>query len=60
MNSTLFWDNSQQLKLQVHPWTLQDDKLMYTKDTVEEYHKFFEVGVQGIFVEFPHTSKTII
>lgn len=44
----------------MHPWTLQDDILQFTKQTVDEYLVYFNRGVQGIFVEFPDTAKALI
>lgn len=60
LKSETFWQMSQYLQLQVHPWTLQDDIPMFTKDVVDEYMWYFNRGVQGIFIEFPHTAKALI
>lgn len=53
-----FRDMAKTYKLQVHPWTLLDDALKWTSNPVDELNYFVTTGVNGIFVEFPHTAVT--
>lgn len=42
--------------LGVHPWTMRDDKHLYTKNPITDYKLFADWGVDYLFTEFPHTS----
>ena len=44
------------LNLLVHPWTLQDDKLRYATNSVDEVKVYIQKGVDGIFTEFPQST----
>ncbi|MGV3522894.1 MAG: glycerophosphodiester phosphodiesterase [Candidatus Sericytochromatia bacterium] len=45
------------LGLKVHPWTFRSDKEYlatdYNAQTEAEYHQFFDLGVDGVFSDFP-------
>lgn len=47
------------LGLEVHPWTFRDDRL---PDGIaapyDEYALFFELGVDGLFSDFPDTARS--
>jgi hypothetical protein len=40
----------------VHPWTLKDDFLIHTTNPIKENMLYMNMGVDGIFTEFPHVS----
>ena len=44
--------------LQVHTWTMRDDRLdaVYKGDAVAEYFELFDMGVDGLFSDFPDTA----
>lgn len=44
------------LELKVHPWYIRDDFLTVGSDAYEENRKFYEVGLDGVFTEYPHTT----
>ncbi len=44
------------LKLQVHPYVIQDDNLQYSDNAITENHAYIQKGVDGLFTEFPHTT----
>lgn len=48
------------LGLAVHPFTLQDDKLIYRKSAYEETKLYVDVGIDGIFCEFPQITYTLL
>jgi len=56
---SLFLKTAKLLKLKVHPWTQQDDMLKHTSNPVEETMTYLNMGVDGMFVEFPHLTKSI-
>ena len=37
----------------IHPWPLQDDKLIYRSLPYEETHMFVVKGIDGYFAEYP-------
>ena len=41
--------------IQVHPWVLQDDLLVYSNNPIEEAKIWKAKGVDGYFTEFPET-----
>lgn len=45
--------------LAVHPYTLQDDMLVYTNNPIEENLMYMVKGVDGIFTEFPHMTYSV-
>lgn len=47
------------LELAVHPYTVQDDKLHYTSKVYDETELYINKGVDGLFVEFPHTQYVL-
>jgi glycerophosphoryl diester phosphodiesterase len=44
------------LGLKVHPWYIRDDFLTVGANAYEENRKFYEVGLDGVFTEYPHTT----
>ena len=55
-----FIEQMHDLDLAVHPYTDQDDHLKY-KDTVyDEAALYVNKGVDGLFVEFPHSQYVIL
>jgi glycerophosphoryl diester phosphodiesterase len=57
--SDIFWAGAKGLELQVHPWTLKDDELVHTSNPIDENLFYMKYGVDGMFVEFPHMTKTV-
>ena len=53
---SLFIQECHKLGLLVHPWTLQDDKLRYTSNSVDEVKVYVQKGIDGIFTEFPQST----
>ena len=47
------------LKLEIHPWTLQDDMLKHLTNPIEENILYIQKHVTGMFVEFPHMTKEV-
>ena len=47
------------LDLQVHPWTLRDDELLYRDNSAAENALYFNKGVDGIFTEFVSTTWNV-
>jgi glycerophosphoryl diester phosphodiesterase len=47
------------LKLEIHPWYVRDDILDHTNNPIEENIFYFNMGVNGIFTEFPHLTLTV-
>ena len=45
--------------LAVHPYTLKDDMLQWTANSIDEHLLYFNKQVDGIFTEFPHNTKAI-
>jgi glycerophosphoryl diester phosphodiesterase len=52
-----FIEECHKLGLAVHPYSLQDDMLKWTKGVLDEHILFINKGVDGIFTEFPHTTR---
>lgn len=48
------------LELAVHPYTVQDDKLHYESKVYDETELYVNKGVDGLFVEFPHTQYVLL
>ena len=52
--------NAHQLGLVVHPYTFRNEQRRlatdYAKNPANEYLKFFEAGVDGVFSDFPDTA----
>lgn len=48
------------LELAVHPFTLQDDILIYRESAFEETKLYVEKGIDGIFCEFPLSTYTLL
>ena len=52
-------DDAHALGLEVHPWTFRDDRLPGGFDTpYDEYARFFALGVDGLFSDFPDTARS--
>lgn len=51
-------DNAHAAGLKVHSWTMRDDRLdaSYGGDAVAEYLDLFDMGVDGLFSDFPDTA----
>ena len=47
------------LDIAVHPWEIQDDYLKFEKTVYAETSRYINKGVDGVFVEFPHTQYTL-
>ncbi|MEO0882182.1 MAG: glycerophosphodiester phosphodiesterase family protein [Pseudomonadota bacterium] len=48
------------LGLQIHPWTIRDDRIGAGYDTVEdELAALFALGVDGVFTDFPATAARV-
>ena len=45
--------------LAVHPYTLQDDHVVYTANGTNETEMFVNKGVDGIFTEFVSATYTV-
>lgn len=54
-----FCDEAHENMLAVHPYSLQDDFLKYTKDPIDENILYVNKGVDGVFTEFPHLTKAV-
>ena len=48
------------LDLAVHPYTDQDDHLHYASTVYDEAEIYVNKGVDGLFVEFPHSQYVIL
>ena len=50
--------------LQVHPWTFRNEQMHlladYAGDPLAEYRAFIELGVDGVFSDFPDTARKAI
>lgn len=69
-NKALLWSGSgepsallteaKSLGLQVHPWTIRDDRIGVGYETVaDELSALFELGVDGVFTDFPATAVSV-
>jgi len=45
------------LELAVHPYTLQDDRLVYRDNAYDESQLYVDKGIDGVFCEFPHSES---
>jgi glycerophosphoryl diester phosphodiesterase len=58
--STGLLEAAQALGLQVHPWTFRDDVLpSHYSSTSDELRAFFDLGVDGVFTDFPGTAMAV-
>ena len=48
-----------ELEMAVHPWEIQDDELQLEDTVYKETSRYINKGVDGVFVEFPHTQYTL-
>ena len=48
------------LDLAVHPYTDKDDDLKFGDTVYDQAENFVNKGVDGLFVEFPHTQYTLL
>jgi glycerophosphoryl diester phosphodiesterase len=50
--------------LKVHPWTFRNEPMHllgdYAGDPLAEYRAFIELGVDGLFSDFPDTARHAI
>ncbi|ESA33965.1 glycerophosphoryl diester phosphodiesterase [Leptolyngbya sp. Heron Island J] len=60
-------DFAHQAGLQIHPYTLRDEENFLTltpegtpQTTGEEFLQLFELGVDGVFTDFPRTGSTVL
>ena len=53
---SLFIQECHNLSLLVHPWTLQDDALQYSDNSIEEVKILLHKGIDGIFSEYPSST----
>ena len=51
-----FIEECHSLGLSVHPYTIQDDMLRWTKTPLDEHEVYINKQVDGIFTEFPHLT----
>ena len=71
-NKQLIWDKTNvdnltspfissmhEMELAVHPYTLQDDKLVYRSSAFEETQLYVDKGIDGMFTEFPHATDDL-
>lgn len=53
-------ENAHAAGLQVHPYTFRDEEkyltVDYQGDPIAEYQQFYELGVDGVFSDFPDTA----
>jgi len=54
-----FIEKMHELELAVHPYTLQDDMLHYRSTAYDEAQLFVDKGVDGVFLEFPHSEHDL-
>ena len=47
------------LEMAVHPWEIQDDELQLEDTVYKETSRYINKGVDGVFVEFPHTQYSL-
>jgi len=54
-------DDAHRARLLVHPWTFRSDPAFlspdYEGDAVREYEQFLELGVDGLFSDFPDLAR---
>ncbi|WP_421860919.1 glycerophosphodiester phosphodiesterase family protein [Oceanicaulis sp.] len=59
-DSTGFVEQAHDLGLEIHVWTVRDDREPLTGDTVQdELRALFAVGVDGVFTDFPDTAVAV-
>ena len=54
---SIFVEEAHSLDLAVHPYTQQDDMPRWAKTPLDEHEIFINKKVDGLFTEFPHTTK---
>lgn len=54
-----FIEEAHKYGLGVHPYTLQDDMLLYTSNPIQETLVYLNKHVDGIFTEFPHMTYAV-
>lgn len=54
-----FVEDAHKHGLAVHPYTLQDDMLIFTGNPIEETMIYLNKQVDGIFTEFPHMTYSV-
>lgn len=52
-----FVDLAKSLELVIHPWYVRDDFLDHTSNAFDENMLYYNMGVEGIFSEFTHTTQ---
>lgn len=59
-SSTGFLEQAHALGLDIHTWTIRDDRPPITGETVEdELRALFELGVDAVFTDFPATAVAV-
>lgn len=59
-DSTGFVEQAHDLGLEIHVWTVRDDREPLTGDTVQdELRALYAVGVDGVFTDFPDTAVAV-
>ena len=59
-DSTGFVEQAHALGLEIHVWTVRDDREPLTGETVQdELRALYAVGVDGVFTDFPATAVTV-
>lgn len=53
---SVFIEKCHQLDMNVHPYFVQDDFLVFTNNAVDENLVYWNKGVDGMFTEFPETT----
>ena len=60
LTPTRFLELAHAAGLRVHPWTFRNEQNLlasdYGGDPTREYQQFFELGVDGVFADFPDTA----
>jgi len=59
-NYSPFIKQMHDLELAVHPYTLQDDKLVYRTTAYDEAQLYVDKGIDGIFCEYPHSENDML
>ena len=47
------------LELAVHPYTFQDDRLVYRDTVYDEAQLYVDKGIDAVFCEFPHSVNDL-
>ena len=59
-NYSPFITQMHELELAVHPWTLQDDILVYRSSAYDEAQLYVDKGIDGVFCEYPHSENEML